>query len=333
VAAPRAIVPDVLARLAAIVNCEISSDVRRSSVAALSCVTSRAEGAALLAAMPDTLTVLVKCISRTACVLHPLCDVASAAAGADALLSAGAVAAVVAFLQTVTPGAPQDIAPQSPACPILADRDTQTDAFAVLRAVMERDSGRDASISARAPPVLVSYVRLLPEAPSRTIVFALGAMSALAESTAGVASILKEDSVVELVVSRLMCAVPEVAEQALSTAKHLVVAPLGRRLMCCALLSHPTLLFRVFPPPAAALSAELAELLSQGFDVDTSALVSLLLALVDPANQMAGAEAASVAAAALTRASCMRRLRAILSVPSTSAQLKLSAARLFELLK
>jgi hypothetical protein len=299
---------------------ETDAAVRRSSIAALSCITSRTEGAVHLAGLSDSLALLVACIAKTSEALHPVADVAKSTLGARAVLAAGAVPIVVEFLRPPKPSPARSAAPaawplQPPLFyPVLKTRDARTDAHDVLRSVAEHDPGRDALIACGAPAVFASELQALSDAPSRTPVAALGAVAALAGSVPGVLSLLKE-GIAPFVVKRLISAVHPVAEQALVTAKQLVTAPAGRRSVCASLAANQLLFLRVFSPPTLAV-CDLVELLNSPSpgpspDATSSAALALLFSLADPGTHVAGPEAAAAAIAAMSRASCLQRLRDI----------------------
>lgn len=306
----------VLQRLITALGHESDADVRQVIVAALSCLSSRAEGAAVLARLSATLAQLIACVGKTPVALVPLADVAAGISGASAALAAGAVPAVIAFLSSPSPAVTGSVAAvaQDVQYPILRSRSPLRDALCILRTIAEDDAGRDAIITGGGTAAILRH--LLSGAEARTQAAALGALASLAGSVPGLASLLGvagAASAVPAVVALLESSDASVSALAFVAAQALAVSPVGRRQLCEALVGRPTLLLRVFPPPAAAASAELVAILCSPVTppASTAAALALLLSIADPGMLRAGAEAGRAALDAMARVSCVQRLREI----------------------
>lgn len=338
-AVSRGVADGVPSRLVLALGKEEDADVRQVTVAALACLSSRAEGSVALTRQPETLASLVACIAKTPCALIPLADVAAVTAGATAALAAGAVPAVIAFLSGAEPAAAGAIVAvaRDIQYPILRSRSAFDDALAVLRAIAEHDPGRDAIIAGGGTPVILRHAHAAKDA--RTLAVALLAIAALAGSVAGLASLLKtagSSGAVAAVVAHLENADTRVSALAFVAAQALAVSPAGRQQLCGELVGRPQLLLRVFPPPAAAASAELVALLCAPATPPASvhAAVTLLRSIADPEYLIAGEAAAKNSLDAMARVSCTLKLKELASGPAGpggSNSTAAAAKRLLEL--
>jgi hypothetical protein len=202
--------------------------------------------------------------------------------------------------------------------PILRSRSALDDAIAILRAIAEHDPGRDAIIAGGGTAVILQRAHVAKDA--RTLAVVLLAIAALAGSVAGLASLLKDASsggAVPAVIAHLESADTRVSALAFVAAQALAVSPMGRQRLCGELVGRPQLLLRVFPPPAAAASAELVALLCAPTTPPASlhAAVSLLRSIADPEYLVAGEGAARDALDAMARVSCTLKLQELASGP------------------
>lgn len=328
-------------RLVTTLGREPDADVRLVTVAALVCLSGRAEGAAALALLPDTLSVLVTCVSKSPAALIPLSDVAASTAGASAVLAAGAVRAAIAFLDSPDPGAAIDLvanAAKGVAYPVLIGRSPVDDGLAIIRTIAEHDPGRDAVIACRGSRTILAYTHSSKE--PTTLSTALGAVAALAGSVAGLASLLQvsgSQGAVPSVIAHLEASDARVSALAFLAAQQLAVSPVGRRQLCEALVGRPPLLLRVFPPPSAAALTELVALLCSTSTLPThiAGAISLLCKITDPKMLLAGSDAAKSALDAMARASFTLRLTELSRPgslgPASSDYVAAEAARLLDL--